>query len=779
MHTFFPDTHPVMQTPAIWHPSPDCPRLGFAVVLFRRAFRLRQALRPTTVWVSASQRFELFLDGVRIARGPSRSDPGRWGVVAVRLPSLPKGRHVLAARVTQFGPHGGIGQMGGPGFFLLRTEAPAESAGLPFRQTDADWRCWHDRSRVGGVPAVWSKRRFTYVVGAGESLRAALTPWGWETLRFDDRAWPASRVVCAHAADPWGNLPLRHILEPDPLPQMEERVERFTRVAEATGGLADAAVRWIRGEGRVTVPARTTARLLLDRQVLVNAYPELTVSGGKGARMRMVWAESPFVGTSYAKGNRNETEGKHIWGFSDEFLPDGGRRRMFTPLWFRAFRYLELTIRTGADPLVLEDARLVRTGYPMRQRARFSDYRRLWDVSWRTARLCAHETFFDCPHYEQMQFPGDTRVQAVYHYLVCGEDRLARKAIDDFHASQQPTGLTNCKWPSKAEQILPTYALYWVGMLEDYRVYRNDPAFLRPYLPGARAALAWFAARIRPDGMLGRVEYAPFYDWAKDFQCGNAPQDADGGSSILSLLLAESCRWMSRLETCCGFPELAPRWEQQAAALVRATLRACWSPERGLLANTSRKETFSVHAQVQAILADAWPAARARRILTRALADATITQPGTFYYGYYVMQAIKRADMRDRFTDLLEPWYRCLEGTGLSTWPEGLTDASRSDCHAWSVSPPIEFIQTVLGVEPDPRADGFGRIRFQPTLGPLPAAQGRAPTPHGMVEVALKRAPDGRTLARIRSPVPVQVPGKTRCLPPGTHALTIESGVET
>jgi hypothetical protein len=41
MNTFFPHTHPVMQTPAIWHPSPDCRRLGFAVALFRRAFRLR------------------------------------------------------------------------------------------------------------------------------------------------------------------------------------------------------------------------------------------------------------------------------------------------------------------------------------------------------------------------------------------------------------------------------------------------------------------------------------------------------------------------------------------------------------------------------------------------------------------------------------------------------------------------------------------------------------------------------------------------------------------
>jgi hypothetical protein len=67
-----PHGHPINHTSALWHPSPDCPRDGFAVVLFRRACTVP---RWTTLWVTASQRFELFLDGHRIARGPSRSDP--------------------------------------------------------------------------------------------------------------------------------------------------------------------------------------------------------------------------------------------------------------------------------------------------------------------------------------------------------------------------------------------------------------------------------------------------------------------------------------------------------------------------------------------------------------------------------------------------------------------------------------------------------------------------------------------------------------------------------
>lgn len=729
MDSAFKDSHMVMRTPAIWHPSPDCPRLGFAVVLFRRAVTLARASGPVTLWVSASQRFELFLDGKRVSRGPSRSDPWRWNVRRIRLPRLAPGRHVLAARVTHFGPHGGIGQLGGPGFFLV--------AGAARWTTGEAWRCWHDVSREGGHEAVWKQRGFTYDVGGGETVRGALTPWGWETTRFADDGWPTAKIVCQKSANPWGNLPLRHLLQPDPLPAMEERE---LRVPDFT---------------RTRVPAQTTRRILLDMRELTNAYPVLTISGGRGARVRMVSAESPFTGAGFAKGNRDVTENKQIWGQCDEFLTEGGSRRVYTTLWFRSFRYLELTITTGDDPLVLEDVRALFTGYPLRQRARFSRYRRFWDLSWRTARLCAHETFFDCPHYEQAQFPGDSRVQAVFHYLIANDDRLARKAMDDFHASWMPDGLIACKWPSRANQILPTYALYWIGMMHDFRVYRGDMAFLRPYLPVAQGVMAWFARRVRGDGMLGYIEHAPFYDWTPAFTCGTAPQDSSGGSSILTLLYAEACRWMAGLE-----PESATDWLRQARRLTRATLRECWNARRELLADTAGQTSFSVHAQVQAVLAGAWPARQAQRVLARALDDATLTPPGTFYYRYYVMQALRATGLQVRFFAQLEPWERCLNGTGLTTWPETEGDSSRSDCHAWSVSPPIEFLQTVLGIEPDPSVNGFARALFCPTLGSLPKAQGVVPTPHGPIKVRLWRSSNGQLRSKVVSPVPVR---RRRC----------------
>jgi hypothetical protein len=614
----------------------------------------------------------------------------------------------------------------------------------------------------------------------GETVVGAEACWGWEQPRFAERGWLPARVVCRRAADPWGNIFLEHVLRPDPLPQMEEARVCFARVAEVSGVSEQEAAAWVKGAGCLRIPSRSRVRLLLDTFNLTNAYPVLTVSRGAGSRIRVVSAESPFTGTGHSKGNRDETRGKKIWGQQDVFLPDGGIHRVFSTLWFRAFRYLELTIRTSAQPLVLEGVHACFTGFPMRQAARFQAtgkvgdmLERFWDVSWRTARLCAHETFFDCPHYEQMQFPGDTRVQAVLQYLVAGEDRLARKAIDDFAASRSPLGLTLCKYPSKAMQTLATYGLYWIGMLHDFRVYRGDAAFLGAYLDGAREVLATFRKCVRPDGLLGRVDYAPFMDWAHSFECGNAPQEPDGGSSLLTLLFAQSCRWMSGLEAFCGFPELAARWDREAAALAAATRRACWDSRRGLLADTDRRQQFSVHGQVEAILAGAFNQTQARRSLLAAMADPGVTQPGTFYYRYYVMQALKQVGIARRFFDLLDPWRTCLEGTGLRTWPEGSSGTPRSDCHAWSVSPAIECLQTVLGVEPDPACSGFTQGVFRPVLGALPQASGRVPTPQGNVDLALERVERGRVRARIATPIPLQVLRPQRLLRPGRHDLIV------
>ena len=261
------------------------------------------------------------------------------------------------------------------------------------------------------------------------------------------------------------------------------------------------------------IPARTHAVLLLDQTYLTTAYPELTVSGGKDAVIRMRYAESLFEpptpgSRALDKGNRNEVEGKQFIGNHDEFIADGGARRTFRPLWWRTYRYLELDVETRDQPLTVDDLRATYVGYPVRApRAPSMPARRkstrILDVGWRTARLCAHETYMDCPYYEQLQYVGDTRVQCLVSLFNTGDARLMRNAIDQINDSRQSDGCTMSRYPTRLEQYIPGFSLWWIGMVHDYWWYVDDPAFVRRMLPGVRAVLSFFDGYQKENGSLG------------------------------------------------------------------------------------------------------------------------------------------------------------------------------------------------------------------------------------------------------------------------------------
>ncbi|MGK4456111.1 hypothetical protein, partial [Klebsiella pneumoniae] len=53
----------------------------------------------------------------------------------------------------------------------------------------------------------------------------------------------------------------------------------------------------------------------------------------------------------------------------------------------------------------------------------------------RVLQMCAHETYFDCPFYEQLMYIGDTRLETLATYVSTDDDRLPRKALRMFAAS--------------------------------------------------------------------------------------------------------------------------------------------------------------------------------------------------------------------------------------------------------------------------------------------------------------------------------------------------------
>ena len=191
------------------------------------------------------------------------------------------------------------------------------------------------------------------------------------------------------------------------------------------------------------------------------------------------------------------------------------------------------------------------------------DLAKIWDISWRTARIDAHETYMDTPYYEQLQYVGDTRIQALISYAVAGDDRLARQALEAFNDSRIPEGITRRRYPSSLPQNIPTFSLLWIGMLHDWWMYRPDPAPVRAIARGTRAVLDWFAQYEQPDGLLGQTPWWSFIDWVQDRQ--EIPTYSANGESCVTTL-----EYLGALEDAADWSKPSAIRTRLAATVTRA-----------------------------------------------------------------------------------------------------------------------------------------------------------------------------------------------------------------
>jgi len=744
-----PGQNPVQSDPphrewkAAWITHPTAPLREPVVLHFRRALELATVPTSYPVRVSADNRFILFVNGHRVGDGPARGDLPHWRYEVFDLaPLLHGGANLVTATVWNFGVYAPVSQMSDRTAFLLESEA----AGASSISTPEGWLVEEEHGQsLLGRDTVTIKTYFAS--GPGEQLDASKYDWDWNSATPGKNWVPAASPMRdsifpdtnkAHSADTtgdnfWG-------LIPDLLPAMEFK-------PTSAGEIVRSDLPGLKGfpATSAAVPAGSHIHLLLDRKALTTAYPQLTVSGGKGAKIRLTYSEALYDKDEH-KGDRDAIEDRKALGLNDTFLPDGGSHRTFEPLWWRTWRYLDLDIQTAAEPLALESLTANFTAYPFEERASFKsgdpDLDKIWEVSWRTARLDAHETYMDTPYYEQLQYVGDTRIQALISYTVAGDDRLGRQAIEAFDQSRSPDGLTRSRYPSSLPQTIPPFSLLWVGMLHDYWMYRPDPELVRASLPGSRAVLAWFATHEKPDGLLEKLPWWSFIDWVSS---GETPTyDTNGESCITTLEYLGALGEAADLERSLGDPNFATGYQSRASHVRSGLYNKCWSASRGLLADNSDQKVFSQQANILAVLYDVVPTEHQQKVLNQILAIDPGTTPNgilsaSYYFRFYLARALDHAGLGDEYLQSIGPWRQLLP-LHFSTWPE-IPGDTRSDSHAWSAHPIYDMLTLVAGVEP--AAPGFASVRVAPHLGSLEAVTASFPHPKGAITVDYHRKGTG------------------------------------
>jgi alpha-L-rhamnosidase len=719
--------------PASWISCPNIPQRDYGVYHFRKTFSLDKQPSSFVVHVSADNRYRLFVNGKAVCNGPARGDLYNWYFETIDIaPYLQQGNNVIAALVWNMGVHAPVAQISNQTAFVLQGNGDAEK----IANSNTTWKVLRDTAYSPCSTDAGTRLRSYVVVGPGDQVNAAHYPWGWEQPAYKDTTgWlPARRLATPYPVG-YGSDNFWQ-LEPRNIPQMFERMQRIQSVRRASG--IETGNEFLSGTKPLTVPANQAVTILLDQGYNTVAYPELVTSNGRNASVKMTYAEALYTPDA-KKLNRNEIEGKNIIGNYDVFIPDGGEKRTFRPVWLRTYRYLQLDIVTKDQPLVINDIYGYATGYPFEVKASFksndASLQQIWDVGWRTAQLCAGETYYDCPYYEQLQYEGDTRIQALISLYVTGDDRLMRKALLDFYHSRVPEGLTQGRYPSSRLQVIPPFSLFWVSMVYDYWMHRKDDAFVSRFLTPAAGVLDWFEKKIdTAKSMLGPMKWWSFVDWNNAFPGGTPDGAMDGNSSIITLQFVNTLQQAAELFAAYGKTQQAEHYRKLAAKLGAATYKQCFDAGKGVMANTPLKKTFSQHASIIAVLTGAIPKADRQKVMEKVLYDTTLSQ-ATFYYRFYLNRALITAGMANLYYSQLTPW-RDMIKNGLTTFAEN-PDPARSDCHAWSSSPNYDFLATICGIVP--AAPGFASVRIQPALGELVQAEGIMPHPMGDIHVSLQR----------------------------------------
>lgn len=751
---------------------------------FRRRFRLERDAE-ILLQVTADQRYDLWVDGAWAGFGSERGLHNSWFYETYRA-RLAAGEHVVVARVWWPGrgthlQHAGHATADRPGFLL--------HAGKPFDELlDTAPETWEALPLAGySFYNPYDQVQGAYLaVGARTRLDGRAHAWGFE--RGEGEGWApaaenglATRFRAApNDIDDWHNL------TPGTLPEMRQSFPRRGAVrfaaavpegkAGAPGGaLADfgkepvrtaesdaaLAAAWrgpLEGGAPVVVPARSAQRVIVDLEQYVCAFPRLVVSGGRGADVSIRWAEALLKGTTGTeKGPRGEIDGKYFQGPADAFVAPGGEEpSAFEPLWFEAGRFVEVVVRTADEPLAVRSLSLRETGYPIDWAYRFETSDARWGgalrIMERTLQMCSHESYFDCPYYEQLMYGGDTRLEVLATYATTRDDRLPRKAMLVLDRTRSESGLTHSRQSADEPQVIPPYALHFVQMVHDYMMWRGDRAFVRRRLAGVRAVLNAWAEHIGEDGLARNPLGWNFVDWNYSWWGGMAPNgDVGCASPVNNLHLAWTLRMAAEIEDWVGDPEIAAWDRRQADRVGRAVAAVYWDGKRNLFAEDAAHTKFIEHTQCMAAMGGFVPEGR-EAAFGEALATAQDLDRTTVYYRSYLIDAFRALRRPLDLYRCFDLWFT-LEPLGMKTVLEQ-PEPTRSDCHAWGSHPMYHALSSVAGVRP--AAPGFAAVRIEPQPGPLTAIRCAVPHPSGgEVRLDLSLGADGSWRGEASAPAGV------------------------
>ena len=505
-------------------------------------------------------------------------------------------------------------------------------------------------------------------------------------------------------------------------------------------------VQWnefLQGKCSLTIPPDASYAVLVDLKDYFCAYPFADLSGGdRQSSVRISWTESLYQGETDDKENRNDFLGKRFCHIcqSDRFYDFDSVERRYYSFWWRAGRYLLIRIQNGKEPFTLKKLGLYESRYPLEMESRFQcsddSLNRLQPMMIRAMQMCSHETYMDCPFYEQLMYVGDTRVECLTGYIMSKDHRLQQRAIDLFDWSRSLwDGLTSEHYPSSCPQLSATFSLIWPWMLADFVQYRPyDRTWFQGVRRSVRSMLIAMAQYWTDDKHLHNLPGWSFVDWVPTWSRNGLPPPGENkGSSALYTL-----HYLGALKAAESLEELDPDhssllmkqlFRQTFEAVQKALLRDFFVPGKHRIADSLDHKTFSCHAQTLALLYDVLPENERTACYQAMQADLSEAQP-TVYFSYYLHELMTRFGDADKIPERLGFWQDIYNHGAVTTWER--PEPTRSDCHAWGAHPLYHYFTALAGIRPaEPE---FRSVSIKPQMGSLDSIKGSMVHPYGEIQ---------------------------------------------
>jgi len=781
--------------------------------LFRKTFTLKRTPKRAPARITADSRYLLFVNGQEAWRGPVRSQPRRLHYDLLDLaPYLKPGENVIAVYVKYYGransywlPATHNMTLGKSGVMVFEADL-GESGWLV---SDATWKALKCDA--------WSELQATTEEGPGggvpvELFDARHFPTGWQTAGFDDQAWGNAQLIPAMhiggyarttpPTDPYGPLYPRPIakLGGETCLPVAFQIEVLDGGLDLTAGSPARRVltsmsapvnHTAKATGfplQVSVPQGGAVRLLLDMGRIVAGFPQFEVAAPAGAVFDFAYAEEPFGGRAIQFGGLSAGTRYVARGTDDRF-------QVFDA---NGLRYIYVLVHDCHGPVTLKHCSVREDVYPWQPGAQFhcsdEELNRIFQSGIRTVQLNSRDSFTDCPTREQRAWVGDSVVHQMVHLATNTDWRLAWHYLT-LSDSPRSDGILPMSVAGEIEAAggvtIPDWALHWVhGVYNLYR-FTGDWGRVKSFMPSVERVLRWYTPYLTSTGQLKDLVEWNLVDWA-------AVSNEDTTAIITALWarglgeFAEMAAWLEE--------KSSQRWAEGLHARVKAGFEVFWDESRGSyvdhIKDGVRRPEMSQLGGALAILAELAPQERWERIIL------TITDPhklveaawmgGEFssekmqkqmrgiyepdwdverqivrvqpFMNYVVHDAVAKAGLADLLPGLCRRWSMFLTG-GYDTIGENWNWGTH--VHGWSCTPTKDMIFYTLGVTP--AEPGYTTARIAPRLGDLQWAEGKVPTPHGLISV---HAEPGKVSVDSPVPVIVDLPGMTpQSLPAGVHEV--------